>query len=122
MAERKYIILANTETGREYAVIFDRDLAHKAVAEGIMSGMRRTEWGPRMFLEPVAAGFVGDGARGSDSLGIGPRPQDESILSGSDWLRNIPLVVSAADGPSRRPEPTKPKRSMLDRARGAKSR
>lgn len=121
MSDRKYVILANTETGKEYAVIFDRDLSHQAVAEGIMSGMRRNGWGPRMFLDPVAAGFVGDPTKGSDSLGIGPRQQDESILAGSDWLRNIPLVVSAADGPM--PSQRKPPRaSRLARAMKAQGR
>lgn len=120
MVERKYVVLANEETGKEYAVIFDGDLTHKAVAEGIMSGMRRNEWGPRMFLGPVAAGFIGNPTKGSDSLGIGPRPQDSSIIDGSAMPPH-PIIVSAADGPYRRPAP-KPERSMLDRARGAKAR
>ena len=114
MGERKYVILTDTENGKEYAVIFDRDLAHKAVAEGIMSAMRRTEWGPRMFLEPVAAGFVGDAARGSDSLGIGPRPQDQAIIAGTP----VPATGISVGGKPHEP----PRRSMLDRARGARAR
>ncbi len=80
MSERKYVILQDRETGKEYPVVFHCDLAHKSVAEGIMRETRRSEWGRHMYLEPVAAGFVGDAKRASESLGIGPRPQDTSLL------------------------------------------
>ena len=36
MHERKYVILRDDSTGKEYAVIFDRDLSHSAVAGGVI--------------------------------------------------------------------------------------
>jgi hypothetical protein len=124
MSERKYIILQNDDTGKEYCIIFDRDLSHSAVAHGIMRDMGRNDWGPHMYLTPVSAGFIATpdtviGGRGSESLKLGPRPEDQSLIRGE---MRYPLIVSAADGPILKPAPVKPKRSLLERSKGARSR
>jgi hypothetical protein len=111
--ERKYVIFENPDTGREYAVIFDRDIAHKSVADGVMRETARAEWGPKMFLEPVAAGFVGDAKRGSESLKLGPRPQDHAVLNGER-----PIVTPQP----MRNVPPKAKLSGWERAKAARSR
>lgn len=124
MHERKYVILRDDSTGKEYAVIFDRDLSHSAVAGGVINHMAGNTWGPRMFLEPVSAGFVTPDlelieGRGSESLSLNPRASDAAILRPQAPF-SYPLIVSAATGPAHPPKPHR--KSLLERAKGAKGR
>lgn len=81
----KYIILSDGTT--EYPIIFHPKLSHVCVSEGVVGEHGYSRWSKILMpLQPVAAGFCSrDGSyvndRGSESLQIGPRPQDKDILS-----------------------------------------
>lgn len=124
--QMKYIVLRAGE--QEFAVIFDKGLAHINVADGIRRESASSKWSKVLApLEPVSAGFIYmpeaevDPSTGSESLGLKPRPQDQGLIRGEP--RPL-LVVSAADGPPARPKLSTPPptRSLLDRARGGKGR
>lgn len=118
MSERmKYIVLSDGT--KEYAVIFDQKLAHKNVADGIVAESATSQWSKILGrLTPVSAGFVEmpdcfiDDWTGSESLKLKPRPQDGPLLRGE--------LVAAAPLPSAVPQ--MPKRSALERAKGARAR
>lgn len=80
----KYIILAD-EAGKEYPVIFPREIAHIDVAHGIMGQARRSGWTKVTgWLNPVAAGFFypasGVTNGGSESLKMKSRPDDAHVI------------------------------------------
>ena len=86
--DTKYVIF--TDGKQEFAVIFPRELGHKDVADGIGMEVHPINWsktaGP---VRPIAAGFVGDGQRGSESLKMGPRPEDAALIRDlfpREWL------------------------------------
>lgn len=113
MAERqKYIVLSDGT--REYAVIFDAKLAHIDVARGIARESAHSKWSKMLLpLEPVSAGFISMpdcviGTRGSESLQLKPRPQDQALFWGE---------ASAVPA-----KPPLPPRSLLDRAKSARAR
>lgn len=82
----KYVILSDGK--REFAVVFDPSLGHKDVARGLQVAVQPLGWskvaGP---LSAVAAGFVGDTRRGSESLKLGPRPQDAELIALSTGIK-----------------------------------
>lgn len=86
--DTKYVIF--TDGKQEFAVIFPRELGHKDVADGVRMLVHPSNWsqtaGP---AQPIAAGFVGDGKRGSLSLKMGPRPEDAALIRAlfpREWL------------------------------------
>lgn len=80
----KYIIFS--DGAAEYPVIFHKALSHKDMAEGgLVAGI--SGWSKVMGqCKPVAAGFVYmpeltvDDWTKSESLKLGPRPQDQALL------------------------------------------
>lgn len=101
MVERKYVILKDFDTGREFPIVFHRDLSHHAVANGVIRAMARNEWGPPRDLEAVSAGFCStdllvEGKRGSESLKLEPRDIDGPILRGMDNPRLMATNKPAA--------------------------
>lgn len=94
MTDTKYVIFSDGKN--EFAVIFDRALGHKDVADGISMEVHPINWsktaGP---VHPVAAGFVGDAKRASESLKLGPRPQDADLL-GKIIPRETPSAAPAS--------------------------
>jgi hypothetical protein len=83
MRELKYVIFSDGK--EEYAVVFDRALAHRDVAEALQRTIgHRLGWsktaGP---IEPVSAGFINshNDSRGSESLKLDPRPEDAELLA-----------------------------------------
>lgn len=115
--QMKYIILSDGTT--EYPVIFHEKLAHINVAEGIIGESSYSSWSKILGrLSAVSAGFVEmpeievNPFSGSESLKLKPRPQDQAVL------RNEPV-----DPELLKPvEPSAPKKSLLEKAWGAKAR
>jgi hypothetical protein len=100
--QMKYIVLRAGE--QEFAVIFDKGLAHINVADGIRRESAHSQWSKVLLpLEPVAAGFVYmpeaevDPHTGSESLKLKPRPQDQALIRGE----RPPVLERARSGKGR---------------------
>lgn len=116
--ERKYVIFADAD-GNEYPVVFHQDLSHADVNElagaASLSGWSHTKG----RVKAVSAGFVGDSARGSESLQLNPRPQDAALLSSIvETAPDAAILAAEKRGASREREACAQIALAIDSGRG----
>lgn len=128
MSEWKYIIVQHGS--QEHPILFSDQLSHEEVAKGVLFAVDR----PQRTDCVVGAGFVTITPEGplisgrkSDSLGLGPRVLEDRIVIGGG--KSIIVSAKSPNGESpldmvpvfRPPQPA-PRKSALERARGARGR
>lgn len=85
MNEVKYIVLAD-EAGKEYPILFPRELGHVDVSNGIRGNAQMSGWSRvKGWLKPVSAGFYDPDRRmasgKSESLKLESRPNDAALIN-----------------------------------------
>ena len=80
------------EVAKRIIVVFPEDLTHSILAEHCSKSITQSLGGIR--VEVVSAGFVSsdlqiEEGRRSESLGLGPDPDDQRALEGSDYGNHL---------------------------------
>lgn len=84
MADWKYVMFEDPETGQQVPILFPNQIVHADIAKFVPAMLRRAD--KRIVVHPVAAGFVSLAVSGvsgeSESMGgVKSRPEDAQTIN-----------------------------------------